>query len=184
MACKEIHFRSVKTEEKTERGPLHDRLHCKRSKWNCPDISSVLAIRKPNDQGRYDWHLCNVVRVNNRAEMRVSVEYYDGEPREALKKHEEEWGIISCPEKRTAPSREVSAVDRLAKSMKKEAAQDNRLVRKVLLNCVKPTHETLYADVPNLGIENATKMSKDRKLWSNNRPSLRSQTLSGGVAIK
>ncbi len=37
--------------------------------------------------------------------MRVSVEYYDGEPREALKLYEEEWGIISCPEKRTgAPS--------------------------------------------------------------------------------
>ncbi len=34
--------------------------------------------------------------------MRVSVEYYDGEPREALKKHEEEWGIISCPEKRNS----------------------------------------------------------------------------------
>ncbi len=68
----------------------HQRLHCKRSKWNCPDISSVLAIRKHVDQGRYDWHLCKVVRVNNRAEMRVSVEYYDGEPREALKLHEEE----------------------------------------------------------------------------------------------
>ncbi len=62
---------------------------------------------------------------NNRAEMRVSVEYYDGEPREALKLHQEEWGIISCPEKRIAPSRERSAVDRLVKSMKKEAAQDN-----------------------------------------------------------
>ncbi len=94
-----------------------------------------------DDQGRYDWHLCKVVRVNNRAEMRVSVEYYDGEPREALKLHEEEWGIISCPEKRTAPSRD----------------------------------ETLFADVLNISIENATKMSKDRKLWSSNRPSLRCQ---------
>ncbi len=36
----------------------------------------------------------------------------------------------------------------------------------------------------NLSIENATKMSKDRKLWSSNRPSLRCQPLSGGVAIK
>ncbi len=41
----------------------------------------------------------------------------------------------------------------------------------IMLNCVKPTHETLFADVPNLSIENATKMSKDRKLWSSNRPS-------------
>ncbi len=61
---------------------------------------------------------------------------------------------------------------------------EHRLVRQVLLNCIKPTHETLFADVPNLSIENATKMSKDGKLWSSNRPSLRSQPLSGGVAIK
>ncbi len=82
--------------------------------------------------------------------MRVSVEYYDGEPREALKLHDEEWEIILQPEKRTDPSREGSAADRLVE---------------VLLNCVKPTHETLFADVPNLSIENATKMSKNRKLW-------------------
>ncbi len=61
---------------------------------------------------------------------------------------------------------------------------EHRLVREVLLNCVKPTHETLFADVPNLSIENATEMSKDRKLWSSNRPSLRCQPLLGGVAIK
>ncbi len=34
---------------------------------------------------------------------------------------------------------------------------EHRLVRQVLLNCVKPSHETLFADVPNLSIENATK---------------------------
>ncbi len=51
--------------------------------------------------------------------------YYDGEPREALKLHQEEWGIISYPEKRIVPSREGSAADRLVKSMKKEAAQDS-----------------------------------------------------------
>ncbi len=54
---------------------------------------------------------------------------------------------------------------------------EHRLVRQVLLNCVRPTHETLFADVLNLSIENATKMSKDRKLWSSNRPSLRWQPL-------
>ncbi len=54
---------------------------------------------------------------------------------------------------------------------------EHRLVRQVLLNCVRPTHETLFADVPNLSIENATKMSKDRELWSSNRPSLRCQPL-------
>ncbi len=47
---------------------------------------------------------------------------------------------------------------------------EHLLVRQVLLKCVKPTHETLFADVPNLSIENATKMSKDRKLWSSNKP--------------
>ncbi len=52
---------------------------------------------------------------------------------------------------------------------------EHQLVRQVLLNCIKPTHETLFADAPNLSIENATKMSKDRKLWSSNRPSLRCQ---------
>ncbi len=57
--------------------------------------------------------------------MRVSVEYYDGEPREALKLHDEEWGIISCREKRTAPSREGSAEDSLVNSMKNEATLDN-----------------------------------------------------------
>ncbi len=102
----------------------HQRLHCKRIKRNCPDISSLLAIRKHDDQGRYHWHLYKVVRVNNRAEMRVSVEYYDGTTREALKWHEEKWGIISCRDKWTAPSRERSAADRLVKSMKKKAAQN------------------------------------------------------------
>ncbi len=61
---------------------------------------------------------------------------------------------------------------------------EHRLVRQVLINSVKPTHGTLFADVPNRSIENATKMSKDRKLCSSNRPSLRCQPLSGGVAIK
>ncbi len=34
---------------------------------------------------------------------------------------------------------------------------EHRLVRQVLLNCVRPTHETLFADVPNTSIENAKK---------------------------
>ncbi len=61
---------------------------------------------------------------------------------------------------------------------------EHRLVGQVLLNCVKPTHETIFGDVPNLIIENATKLSKDRKLWSSNRPSLRCKPVSGRVAIK
>ncbi len=49
---------------------------------------------------------------------------------------------------------------------------EHRLVHQVLFNCVKPTHETLFADVTNLSIEKSTKMSKDRKLWSSTRPSI------------
>ncbi len=44
---------------------------------------------------------------------------------------------------------------------------EQRLVRRVLLNCVKPTHETLFADVPNLlGLVNADyaiRMSEDKE---------------------
>ncbi len=50
---------------------------------------------------------------------------------------------------------------------------NSRLRRKARNGEIKPTYETLFADVPNLSIENATNMSKDRKLWSSNRPSLR-----------
>ncbi len=38
-------------------------------------------------------------------------------------------------------------------------------MRRVLSNCVKPTHETLFADVPNLIVDYAIKMQEDRKLW-------------------
>ncbi len=34
---------------------------------------------------------------------------------------------------------------------------EHRLVRQVLVNCVKLTHDTIFADVPNLSIENVTK---------------------------
>ncbi len=60
---------------------------------------------------------------------------------------------------------------------------EHRLVQQVLLSCVKSAHETLFADVPKLSIENAPKSSKDRKQLSSNRPSLRCQPVSGGVAI-
>ncbi len=53
-----------------------------------------------------------------------------------------------------------------------------------LLNCVKPTHETLFPDLANINIENSTTVSKDRKPCSSNRPSLRCQPLSGRVPIK
>ncbi len=44
--------------------------------------------------------------------------------------------------------------------------------------------ETLFAEVSNLNIDYAIKMSEDRELWRSSRPSLRCQPLSGGVAIE
>ncbi len=43
----------------------------------------------------------------------VSVVYFGDEPREALRLKDEEWGIFSCPEKGTVPSREGSKAGRL-----------------------------------------------------------------------
>ncbi len=45
-------------------------------------------------------------------------------------------------------------------------------------------NETLFADIPNLNVECAIRMSEDRKLWRSSRPSLRCQPLLGGVTIK
>ncbi len=47
---------------------------------------------------------------------------------------------------------------------------EHRLVRRVLLNCVKPTHETLFADIPNLNFDYAIRIPEDRKLWRSSRP--------------
>ncbi len=61
---------------------------------------------------------------------------------------------------------------------------EHRLVRRDLQNCIKPTHETLFAEVPSLNFDYAFRMSEDRKLWRTSRSSLRCQPLLGGVAIK
>ncbi len=52
-----------------------------------------------------------------------------------------------------------------------------RLMHRVLLNCVKPT---LFADVPNLNVDYAIRMSEDGKPWRSSRPSLHCQPLIGG----
>ncbi len=39
---------------------------------------------------------------------------------------------------------------------------EHRLVRRVLLNSAKPTHETLFADVPNLNVDITIRMPEDR----------------------
>ncbi len=45
--------------------------------------------------------------------------------------------------------------------------------RRVLLECVPPTPESLYGDVPKLDIAAATKIAKDRIGWKKLRPSKR-----------
>ncbi len=42
-----------------------------------------------------------------------------------------------------------------------------------MLNCVKTTKETFFADVPNLNIDYAIKTLENRELWRSCRPSLR-----------
>ncbi len=56
--------------------------------------------------------------------------------------------------------KKAPGLDDMPKKQKMEMVlrfPEHRLVRQVLLNCAKPTHETLFGDVPNLSIENATK---------------------------
>ncbi len=60
----------------------------------------------------------------------------------------------------------------------------SRLVRRVLLNCVKSTKEELFAHVPNPNIDYAIKISEERELWRSSRPSLRCQPLLGGSCNK
>ncbi len=54
----------------------------------------------------------------------------------------------------------------------------------VLLHCVKPTKETLFADVPNLNINYSIEHSEDRDLLSSFNPSLHCKPLLGAVAVK
>ncbi len=49
---------------------------------------------------------------------------------------------------------------------------EDRLVRKVLLNCV--TKESLYGDIPDLDVERAIEIAQDREKWEKIRPSQRS----------
>ncbi len=40
---------------------------------------------------------------------------------------------------------------------------EDSLVRKVLLNCVQPTKESLYGYIPDLDVERATEIAHDRE---------------------
>ncbi len=48
---------------------------------------------------------------------------------------------------------------------------EDRLVRKVLLNCVQPTQESLYGDIPDLDVRRAMEIAQDREKWKKIRPS-------------
>ncbi len=50
---------------------------------------------------------------------------------------------------------------------------EDRLVRKVLLNCVQPIKESLYGDIPDLDVEKAIETARDREKWKKIRPSQR-----------
>ncbi len=49
---------------------------------------------------------------------------------------------------------------------------EDRLVRKVLLNCVQPTKESLYGDVPDIDVERAIEIARDREKVKNHRQKL------------
>ncbi len=48
-----------------------------------------------------------------------------------------------------------------------------RTARQVLLQCVKPTAESLFGVVPDLNIDKALIIAKNRIEWKNLRPSKR-----------
>ncbi len=50
---------------------------------------------------------------------------------------------------------------------------EDRLVRKVLLNCFQPTKESLYGGIPDLDVERAIEIAQDREKWKKIRPSQR-----------
>ena len=109
----------------------HRRLHCKprtptveQNPFPCPSSGTTIAIRKWDDLGRFDWHLCVVARINDRKRMRVSVEYFDDEPRESLHLTNEQWGIVKTHPHRDEASRSGSVADRLVKQTKRKAAQE------------------------------------------------------------
>ncbi len=50
---------------------------------------------------------------------------------------------------------------------------EDRLVSKVLLNCVQPRKESIYGDIPNLDVEKAIEIAPEREKWKKIRPSNR-----------
>ncbi len=51
--------------------------------------------------------------------------------------------------------------------------EGHRLTRQVLLQCVKPTPESILGDISGLEIQAAINLAKEREEWKKNRPSRR-----------
>ncbi len=49
--------------------------------------------------------------------------------------------------------------------------EEHRVIRRVLMNCVKPTTDSLFGDVPDLDSGKAAEIAKDREEWKSLRPS-------------
>ncbi len=98
--------------------------HFEQNSSPCPTLGTTIAIRKWDDLGRFDWHLCVVARVNDRKRMRVSVEFFDEEPREPLQLRNEQWGIVKTHPHQDEASRSGSVADRLVKQTKRKAPQE------------------------------------------------------------
>ncbi len=50
--------------------------------------------------------------------------------------------------------------------------EEHRVRRRVLMNCVRPTPDSLFGDVPDLDGRNAAEIAKEREKWKS--PGLRS----------
>ncbi len=46
----------------------------------------------------------------------------------------------------------------------------DRLVRKVQMDCLQRTKESLYGDIPDLDVEKAIETARDREKWKKIRP--------------
>ncbi len=58
---------------------------------------------------------------------------------------------------------------------------EDRLARKVLLNCVEPKKEPLYGNVSGLDVEKVIEIARDREKWKKIWPPQRHEPSFGGI---
>ncbi len=51
--------------------------------------------------------------------------------------------------------------------------EEHRVIRRVLMNCVRPSPDSLFGDAPELDSRKEAEISKDRENWKSLRPSKR-----------